>query len=632
MSDLLDSISSPVDLKKLPREELLNLAEEIRGFMIDNVSKTGGHLAPNLGVVELTLALHYVFDSPKDKFVWDVGHQSYIHKILTGRREQFHTLRQYKGLCGFPKCEESEHDAFGTGHSSTSISAALGMAIARDLKGDDYNVVGIIGDGALTGGMAFEALNNAGDLHKKMIVVLNDNEMSIARNVGAMSEYLERMRSEPTYSRIKRDVEVLIKSIPSVGEQVLRTAERVKNSLKYMLVPGMLFEEFGFRYIGPIDGHNLGSVISMLEYAKNINGPVLVHVLTQKGRGYGPAEKNPDKFHGISAFDVETGIKVPSTNPGVKTYTEVFSSTMLELAAKDERVVAISAAMPDGTGLTAFANRYPERFFDVGIAEQHATTMAAGMAVSGLRPVLALYSTFAQRAYDQISHDICLQKLPVILALDRAGLVGDDGATHHGVFDLSYLSHIPNMVVMAPQHEAELRDMLFTALELNCPVAIRYPRGSGVGVPTDQPPELLPLGKAQIISEAGRVMLVGVGNMVSIAKRVADKLNREGLDVGVINARFVKPFDKELFIGLAQKGVKLVFLEENVKAGGFASNVTMELLAAGCLDSEAVMSVAIEDEFVTHGSKDLLHQELGFDVPSLVRKVRNFININRDKL
>lgn len=632
MSDLLDSISSPVDLKKLPREELLNLAEEIRGFMIDNVSKTGGHLAPNLGVVELTLALHYVFDSPKDKFVWDVGHQSYIHKILTGRREQFHTLRQYKGLCGFPKCEESEHDAFGTGHSSTSISAALGMAIARDLKGDDYNVVGIIGDGALTGGMAFEALNNAGDLHKKMIVVLNDNEMSIARNVGAMSEYLERMRSEPTYSRIKRDVEVLIKSIPSVGEQVLRTAERVKNSLKYMLVPGMLFEEFGFRYIGPIDGHNLGSVISMLEYAKNINGPVLVHVLTQKGRGYGPAEKNPDKFHGISAFDVETGIKVPSTNPGVKTYTEVFSSTMLELAAKDERVVAISAAMPDGTGLTAFANRYPERFFDVGIAEQHATTMAAGMAVSGLRPVLALYSTFAQRAYDQISHDICLQKLPVILALDRAGLVGDDGATHHGVFDLSYLSHIPNMVVMAPQHEAELRDMLFTALELNCPVAIRYPRGSGVGVPTDQPPELLPLGKAQIISEAGRVMLVGVGNMVSIAKRVADKLNREGLDVGVINARFVKPFDKELFIDLAQKGVKLVFLEENVKAGGFASNVTMELLAAGCLDSEAVMSVAIEDEFVTHGSKDLLHQELGFDVPSLVRKVRNFININRDKL
>lgn len=632
MSNLLDSISSPVDLKKLPREELLNLAEEIRGFMIDNVSKTGGHLAPNLGVVELTLALHYVFDSPKDKFVWDVGHQSYIHKILTGRREQFHTLRQYKGLCGFPKCEESEYDAFGTGHSSTSISAALGMAIARDLKGDDYNVVGIIGDGALTGGMAFEALNNAGDLHKKMIVVLNDNEMSIARNVGAMSEYLERMRSEPAYSRIKRDVEVLIKSIPSVGEQVLRTAERVKNSLKYMLVPGMLFEEFGFRYIGPIDGHNLGSVISMLEYAKNINGPVLVHVLTQKGRGYEPAEKNPDKFHGISAFDVETGIKVPSTSPGVKTYTEVFSSTMLELAAKDERVVAISAAMPDGTGLTAFANRYPERFFDVGIAEQHATTMAAGMAVSGLRPVLALYSTFAQRAYDQISHDICLQKLPVILALDRAGLVGDDGATHHGVFDLSYLSHIPNMVVMAPQHEAELRDMLFTALELNCPVAIRYPRGSGVGVPTDQPPELLPLGKAQIISEAGRVMLVGVGNMVSIAKRVADKLNREGLDVGVINARFVKPFDKELFIDLAQKGVKLVFLEENVKAGGFASNVTMELLAAGCLDSEAVMSVAIEDEFVTHGSKDLLHQELGFDVPSLVRKVRNFININRDKL
>lgn len=628
MSDLLNQINSPADLKKLPKGELVNLAEEIRRFMIDNVSKTGGHLAPNLGVVELTLALHYVFDSPQDKFVWDVGHQSYIHKILTGRRDQFHTLRQHKGICGFPKCEESEYDAFGTGHSSTSISAALGMAAARDLQGDNYNVIGIIGDGALTGGMAFEALNNAGDLHKKMIVVLNDNEMSIARNVGAMSEYLERMRSEPTYSRIKRDVEVLIKSIPSVGEKVLKTAERVKNSLKYMLVPGMLFEEFGFRYIGPIDGHNLESVISMLEYAKNIDGPVLVHVITQKGRGYEPAEKNPDKFHGISAFDVETGTKLPSAPAGVKTYTEVFSSTMLELAAQDERIVAISAAMPDGTGLTAFANRYPERFFDVGIAEQHAATMAAGMAVSGLKPVLALYSTFAQRAYDQISHDICLQNLPVILALDRAGLVGDDGATHHGVFDLSYLSHLPNMVIMAPQHEAELREMLFTAFGLNCPVAIRYPRGAGLGLPLDQPLQALPLAKAQVISSGERAMLVGVGNMVNVAERVAEKLNREGLSVGVVNARFVKPFDEELFISLAQQGIKMIFLEENVKAGGFASNVIMKLLDKGCLQTNSCMSIAIEDEFVTHGSKDLLHQDLGFDVPSLVSKVRNFINKN----
>ena len=626
MTDLLNKINSPADLKQLSKEELPLLATEIRKFMIENVSQTGGHLAPNLGVVELSLALHYVFNSPKDKLVWDVGHQSYIHKIITGRRDVFHTLRQYKGICGFPKPDESEYDAFGTGHSSTSISAALGMAIARDVRGEDYNVVGIIGDGALTGGMAFEALNNAGDLHKKMIVVLNDNEMSIAKNVGAMSEYLERMRSEPTYSRIKRDVEVLIKSIPSVGEQVLRTAERVKNSLKYMLVPGMLFEEFGFRYIGPIDGHNLDSVISMLEYAKNITGPVLVHVITQKGRGYEPAEKNPDKFHGISAFDIETGAKIPSGPAGAKTYTEVFSSTMLELAAQDERIVAISAAMPDGTGLTAFANRYPDRFFDVGIAEQHAATMAAGMAINGLRPVLALYSTFAQRAYDQISHDICLQNLPVILALDRAGLVGDDGATHHGVFDLSYLSHLPNMVIMAPRHEGELRNMLFTAFNLNCPVAVRYPRGAGLGVATDTQMQLLPLGKAEVLSKGEKAMLIGVGNMVDVAERTAEKLNREGLGVGVINARFVKPFDKELFIDLAKKGVKMVFLEENVKAGGFASNVLMALLEAGCLHDKNIMSIAIDDEFVTHGSKDLLHKELGFDVPSLVSKIRNFIN------
>lgn len=626
MTDLLNKINSPADLKQLSKEELPLLAAEIRKFMIENVSKTGGHLAPNLGVVELSLALHYVFNSPQDKLVWDVGHQSYIHKIITGRRDVFHTLRQHKGICGFPKPEESEYDAFGTGHSSTSISAALGMAIARDVRGEDYNVVGIIGDGALTGGMAFEALNNAGDLHKKLIVVLNDNEMSIAKNVGAMSEYLERMRSEPTYSRIKRDVEVLIKSIPSVGEQVLRTAERVKNSLKYMLVPGMLFEEFGFRYIGPIDGHNLDSVISMLEYAKNTTGPVLVHVITQKGLGYEPAEKNPDKFHGISAFDIETGAKIPSGPAGVKTYTEVFSSTMLELAAKDERIVAISAAMPDGTGLTAFANRYPDRFFDVGIAEQHAATMAAGMAINGLRPVLALYSTFAQRAYDQISHDICLQNLPVILALDRAGLVGDDGATHHGVFDLSYLSHLPNMVIMAPRHEGELRNMLFTAFDLNCPVAIRYPRGAGLGVPTDAQLQLLPLGKAEVLTTGEKAMLVGVGNMVDVAERTAEKLNREGLGVGVINARFVKPFDKELFIDLAKKGVKMVFLEENVKAGGFASNVLMALLDAGCLHDKNIMSIGIGDEFVTHGSKDLLHKELGFDVPSLVSKIRIFIN------
>lgn len=623
---ILDKINCPTDIKKLSLAELGELAEEIRAFLIENVSKTGGHLAPNLGVVELTLAMHYVFDSPQDKFIWDVGHQSYVHKILTGRKDKFGTLRQYQGICGFPNRNESEHDAFGTGHASTSISAALGMVVARDLLKQDYNILAVIGDGALTGGMALEALNNAGDINKKFIVILNDNEMSIAKNVGAMSEYLVRMRSEPKYARIKRDVEEIIKSIPSIGPKVLQTAERVKNSLKYLLVPGMLFEDLGFTYIGPIDGHNTEALIAMLEESKKINSPVLLHVLTHKGKGYEHAEQNPDKFHGISPFEVATGCKISANPNGLKTYTEVFSDTVMELADKDPRIVTITAAMPDGTGLSKFAQKYPERFFDVGIAEQHATTLAAGMAAAGLKPVLALYSTFAQRAYDQIVHDICLQKLPVILALDRAGLVGDDGATHHGVFDLSYLSHIPNLTIMAPKDEGELRDMFATALSLDAPVAIRYPRGNAPGADTSKTMQVLPVGKAEVLKQGkDKVCLFAIGAMVCSAQSAAEQLQQEGLDVSVVNARFAKPLDKDLILSLVNTGNKLVVLEENAQLGGIGSQILQILEQNKCLAHNCLLSLAIPDRFVTHGDKVFLHKELGLDVPSIVKKVRDFI-------
>ncbi len=623
---ILDRIDCPTDLKKLSITELTALAEEIRAFLIENVSKTGGHLAPNLGVVELTMAMHYVFNSPQDKFIWDVGHQSYVHKILTGRKASFHTLRQYKGLCGFPNRMESEHDAFGAGHASTSISAALGMVVARDLLNKDYNVLAVIGDGALTGGMALEALNNAGDINKKFTVILNDNEMSIAKNVGAMSEYLVRMRSEPKYARIKRDVEEIIKGIPTIGPKVLQTAERVKNSLKYLLVPGMLFEDLGFTYIGPVDGHNIEGLIAMLEESKKVNGPVLLHVLTHKGKGYEHAEQNPDKFHGVAPFEVETGCKLCASPVGAKTYTEVFSDTVIELAEQDERVVAITAAMPDGTGLNKFAQKYPQRFFDVGIAEQHATTLAAGMAAAGLKPVLALYSTFAQRAYDQIVHDICLQKLPVVLALDRGGLVGDDGATHHGVFDLSYLSHIPNITIMAPKDENELRHMLNTALSIDAPVAIRYPRGNGLGVDMSEPKKILPLGKAEVLREgAGQVCLIAIGAMVCLAQQVAQDLEESGIHAGVVNARFVKPLDKELILSLVRAGNKLVVLEENAKIGGLGALILQTLEEEGCLSEGCLLSIAIKDEFVTHGDKNLLYKELGFDAPALVERIREFL-------
>ncbi|MDW7675694.1 MAG: 1-deoxy-D-xylulose-5-phosphate synthase, partial [Bacillota bacterium] len=535
MTKLLNKINSLEDFKQIPVNKMDQLATEIREFLIKSVSATGGHLAPNLGVVELTLALHYVYNSPNDKIIWDVGHQSYIHKLLTGRKDRFGTLRQFGGISGFPKISESPHDTFNTGHSSTSISAALGMAKARDLSGDNYQVIAVIGDGALTGGMAFEALNHAGDLGTDIIVVLNDNEMSISSNVGALSSYLSRLRTDPMYEKGKDEIEQLLKRIPAIGSKVLRVVDRLKDSLKYLVVPGMLFEELGFTYLGQIDGHHFGDVKTVLERAKQIKGPKLVHVITKKGRGYHHAESNPNKFHGIGSFDLETGEAIGKKN--APTYTEIFGKTLVELAENDDKIVAITAAMPDGTGLTPFSKKYPDRFFDVGIAEQHAVTMAAGLATQGYKPIVAIYSTFMQRAYDQVLHDVCLQKLPVIFAIDRAGLVGEDGETHHGLFDLSFMGNIPNLVLMSPKDESELKDMLFTATKLNGPVAIRYPRGSGLGVALKESFMELSVGKGELIVEGDQLTIAAVGNMVQTAIAAAKILKDKGIAASVINSR-----------------------------------------------------------------------------------------------
>lgn len=621
---LLENINSPADLKNLDTESLEHLAKEIRELIIDVTSKNGGHLAPNLGVVELTLALHKVFNTPVDKIVWDVGHQAYIHKILTGRKEAFKTLRQYGGLSGFPKRKESVHDCFGTGHSSTSISAALGMASARDIKGEDYNVIAVIGDGALTGGMAIEALNHGGDLGKKFIVVLNDNEMSISKNVGAMSEYLYQLRIGPTYSRIKQDVESLIKSIPTIGERVAKTANRVKDSLKYFLVPGMLFEDLGFTYIGPIDGHDVEGMIDVFEMAKTVQKPVVIHVITKKGKGYLPAEVSPNKFHGTGAFEIATGKKIvdPTAPP---TYTEVFAKTLVDLATQNESLVAITAAMPDGTGLTPFAEKYPNRFFDVGIAEQHAVTLAAGMATEGIIPIVAIYSTFLQRAFDQVLHDVCMQNLPVVLCLDRAGLVGDDGYTHHGVFDYSYLRMMPNMNILAPKDENELRHMLNTAIALKAPVAIRYPRGSGVGVACTESLKILPTGKAEVITEGEDLCIWACGSMVQEACQVAEELKNIGISAGVVNIRFIKPLDKELLSKHAKQYKYLVVLEENVLIGGIGSAILEYLNAEKLLTETKVLTLGIPDKFVSHGDKNLLFRDLKLDNANVIKQIQEFM-------
>lgn len=619
----LDKINSPADVKKLSVPQLEQLAKEIRQLLISVISHTGGHLAPNLGVVELTLALHKVFNTPEDKIIFDVGHQAYIHKIITGRREQFPTLRQYGGLSGFPKRSESEHDAFGTGHSSTSISAALGMACARDLQGDDYNVVAVIGDGSMTGGMAFEALNNAGMLHKNMIVVLNDNEMSISKNVGAMSEYLYQLRTGETYNKIKNDIEGWLKNM-EFGSDVLKAIRRLKGSVKYLMVPTSIFEELGFTYLGPVDGHDLDGLLDVLQAAKKIDGPVMVHVLTKKGKGYKPAEESPNKFHGTGPFDIATGKKITNPNAPVS-YTEVFGKTLTKLADIDDKIVGITAAMPDGTGLNIFAEAHKDHFFDVGIAEQHAVTAAAGMAAAGMKPVAAIYSTFMQRAYDSIMHDICMQKLNVTLCLDRAGLVGDDGYTHHGVFDYAYLRSIPNMTIMAPKDENELQHMLKTALDFDGPVSVRYPRGSGVGVALDTQWQDLPIGKAEVLRTGKNVCFWAIGSMVQTALDAAELLEAQGISAGVVNMRFAKPLDVELLREHAQSYGKIITLEEGVLAGGVGSAILEELNENKLLEQFEVRCFGIPDEFVMHGDKKLLFRDLGLDTPTIAAKAAAFV-------
>lgn len=618
MGQLLERINEPHALKSCTLDELSQLARELRRYIIDTVSKTGGHLAPSLGTVELTLALHRAFDCPEDKIVWDVGHQAYAHKILTGRREAFAGLRQKGGITGFPKREESVYDAFGTGHSSTSISAALGMAAARDIAGEQYRIAAVIGDGALTGGEAFEGLNNAGTLGKDIIVILNDNGMSIAPNVGAMSEYLSRFRVAPGYHRAKQDIKNFLKSIPHIGERVYRTAEHIKDGVRSALVPGGLFTDMGFHYIGPLDGHNIALLLDVFEQAKQLKGPLLIHVETCKGKGYAPAEKAPDKFHGIGRFDVADGttLKKAGAKP---TYTSVFGKALLEAAEEDADVVAITAAMPDGTGLRAFSEKYPTRFFDVGIAEQHATTFAAGLAAAGRKPVLALYSTFAQRAYDQILHDVCLQNLHVVFALDRAGFVGEDGATHHGVFDYSYLRHLPNMKVLAPKDENELGRMLKTALSLEGPVALRYPRGEGLGAALEEPFTPLESLAAEVLEEEGEIALLAVGSMVNAAQKTAKLLQEEELSAAVVNMRTVKPLDEELLHRMAHEKKMLVTMEENALAGGFGSAVLEALADAGLL--VPVVRLGIGDAFIEQGKPQELLEMAGLLPEQMARSI-----------
>lgn len=619
MYPLLNRIENPEDVKKLTVRELEQLASELRHFIIDTVSQNGGHLAPNLGTVELTLALYSVFSFPTDKLVWDVGHQAYSHKILTGRRDAFSTLRKKGGITGFPNRFESVYDAFGVGHASTSISAALGMALARDAKGEKNQVIAVIGDGALTGGESFEALNNAGDLGTKLIVVLNDNEMSIDANVGAMSEYLSRIRIAPQYARAKRDMGSLLMSIPHIGDKVYKTASHLKDGVRSVLVPGSLFEEMGFHYIGPLDGHNISLMEEVFKSAKEMEGPVLIHIHTVKGKGYQPAEQAPEKFHGVGCFDPSTG-KSAKKAGCAPSYTAVFSEALIELAKDRPDILAITAAMPSGTGLKAFGKAYPKRFFDVGIAEEHAMTLAAGMAAGGMHPVIALYSTFAQRAYDQLIHDVCLQNLPVTLCLDRAGLVGEDGPTHHGVFDLSYLRQMPNMCVMAPKDEEELRHMLATAIALPGPAAVRYPRGAGLGVALTDSFEKLPVGKAEVLQDKGEIAFLAVGTMVEHAKAAAAILAEEGIEAAVVNMRFIKPLDTALIDEMARTKKLLITAEENVLAGGFGSAVAEYLADSG--QQVPLVRFGIPDRFIEQGTRKELLSLCGLQPEQMAERVR----------
>ncbi|WP_232696105.1 1-deoxy-D-xylulose-5-phosphate synthase [Brevibacillus daliensis] len=620
---LLEKLQSPKDLKQLSITEMKQLSEEIRQFLIENLSKTGGHLAPNLGVVELTVALHYLFDSPRDKFLWDVGHQAYVHKILTGRMDAFPTLRRYKGLCGFPKMHESPHDVWETGHSSTSLSGAMGMACARDLQNENYSVVAIIGDGALTGGMAFEALNHIGHEQKNVIVVLNDNEMSIAPNVGAMHNYLGKLRTDHNYVRAKDEVESLLKAIPAVGGKLAHLAERLKDSMKYMVVSGVLFEELGFTYLGPVDGHNLELVINSLRTAKQTKGPVLVHVVSKKGKGYLPAEQNAMKWHGADTYKIESGemIKAVSHAPA---YKSVFAETMIQLTKEDDRVVAVTPAMPDGSGLLKYAEVFPNRMFDVGIAEQHACTFAAGLATQGMKPVFAVYSTFLQRAYDQLIHDVARMNLPVVFAVDRAGLVGADGETHQGVYDIAFMRSIPNMVIMAPKDENEMRHMMKTSIEYDGPISFRYPRGNGLGVPIDKELQVLPIGKSEVIQEGKRVAILSFGHIFDVAEKAVETLRAEGITPTFINARFCKPLDEELLTRLAKENMDIVTVEEGCIQGGFGSAVLDYYAQQGYHDM-VVEAIGVPDYFVEHGSVSEQRQEIGLTAEAIATRVRSLL-------
>lgn len=619
MGSLLERIDAPDKLRGLSPEELGALAEELRALIVRTVSATGGHLAPSLGAVELTLALYSVFCPPADQIVWDVGHQAYAHKILTGRRERFAGLRQRRGITGFPSRAESPYDAFGVGHASTSVSAALGMALARDAAGRDEHVVAVIGDGAMTGGMAFEALNHAGDLRTRLIVVLNDNGMSIDSNVGAMSEYLARIRIAPQYNRAKEDIKEFLRGIPRIGDTVFRTASCIKDSVRNALMPGAFFEELGFTYVGPIDGHNIRLMREVFAEARLLDGPVLVHVRTTKGRGYAPAEKDPETFHGVGRFDAATGeVKKDASAP--PSYTSVFGGTLVELAEAMPGVAAITAAMPGGTGLKPFAARFPRRFFDVGIAEEHAVTLAAGMAARGMHPVVAVYSTFAQRAYDQILHDVCLQSLPVTLALDRGGLVGEDGPTHHGVFDLSYLGMMPGMTVFVPKDENELRHMLFTALHMAAPAAIRYPRGAGLGVPLDAALHEIEIGSSELLADhGGAVALLALGTMADAAVRAAALLKARGIAACVVNMRFAKPVDTARIDALARTARLFVTLEENVLAGGFGASVASYMADAGLV--LPLLRIGVPDRFIPQGARALLLEECGLTPERIAARV-----------
>jgi len=613
---LLSTISSPQDLKKLPPELLPQLAEEIREKIIATVSRTGGHLAPSLGVVELTIALHYVFNTPKDKIVWDVGHQAYTHKLLTGRQERFHTLRQYGGISGFPKRSESPYDAFDTGHSSTSVSAALGMACGRCLNRERSRVVAVIGDGALTAGLAFEGLNNAGDLHKNLIVILNDNGMSIAPNVGALSSFFSRKLTGRTMVFLKKQVEYLLRSFPGIGEDLLAWAKKSEEAIKGFFTPGMLFEAMKFNYLGPVKGHRLDHLIETLQNVRHLDGPVLVHVLTTKGKGYLPAETDPTGFHGLGKFDPDTGVAQKSVSE-VPSYTQVFGETLVRLAQENKNIVAITAAMPDGTGLVEFRSKFPDRFFDVGICEQHAVTFSAGLASEGMRPVATIYSTFLQRAYDQVLHDVCLQDLPVVFALDRGGVVGEDGETHQGLFDLSYLRSLPNMVLMAPKDEDELRHMLYTAVEHPGPIAVRYPRGQGLGVDFSPTLRRLPIGKAEVVREGEDLLILAIGASVNPSLQAAAELEKLGYQATVVNARFVKPLDESLILNLAARRGRVLTVEENVLQGGFGSAVLELFMDRGLM--VPVKRLGIPDMFVEHGSPAILREKYGLDAKGIAK-------------